>query len=136
MACGTEESKIELENSGNVITIDAYLQSQGMRRVSVPADGHCIVHSWRLGLAATNIDISSTELLRRSVDEISNNLSFFKDFLPNEDLLSQLQAYVHLHQYESTVVDLMVYGLANATLTTCVIFSEFRGVVNQTVIEP
>ena len=70
------------------------------------------------------------------IDEISQNMSFFEEFLPNEDLLSQLQAYIHLRNYQSTVVDLMVYGLANATLTTCVIFSESKGVVNRTVIEP
>lgn len=67
------------------------------------------------------------------MDEISQN---FEEFLPNEDLLSQLQAYAHLRNYQSTVVDLMVYGLANVTLTTCAIFSESKGVVNRTIIEP
>ena len=34
------------------------------------------------------------------VEEISNNLSFYGEFLPNEDLLSQLKAYAIHHKYE------------------------------------
>lgn len=63
LACGTEESKLQIENYGNVITIDAYLKTQGLKRVSVPSDGHCILHSWRIGLEELNIYFSIIELL-------------------------------------------------------------------------
>lgn len=97
MACATEMSDIYDTNS-----IDAHLQSKGMKRVSVPSDGHCILHSWRLGLDELNIKYGHKQLLQMGVEEISNNLSFYGEFLPNEDLLSQLKAYAIHQQYEST----------------------------------
>ena len=135
LACATEMSQIESEVY-DTSDIDAYLESNGMKRVSVPADGHCILHSWRLGLDEVNVNYEHKKLLQVAVQEISNNLYFYGEFLPNEDLLSQLEAYAIHHQYESTVVDLMVYSLASATCTTCTILSMSGGVVQRTVIKP
>ena len=50
------------------------------------------------------------DLLHLGVMEISKNLGFYSEFLPDEDLSSQLEAYALLHNYQSTVVDLMVYA--------------------------
>jgi len=44
--------------------------------------------------------------------------------------------YALLHNYQSTVVDLMVYALANATQTTCIVLSSRDGEVWTTRIEP
>lgn len=76
------------------------------------------------------------DLLQLCVIEITNNLAFYNEFLPNEDLSRQLEAYVLLHNYHSAVVDLMVYALANVTCTTCIILSAKQGVVRTTRIDP
>ena len=59
------------------------------------------------------------------VTEILNNLAFYGEFLPNEDLRRQL-----------AVVDLMVHALANAISTTCIILSAKHGLVRTTKISP
>lgn len=133
LACATEMSQME---NCDAVCIDNYLQSSGMQRVSVPADGHCILHSWRIGLAEISTEMGYEQLLDAGIAEISNNLSFYSDFLPGEDLLSQLQAYSIQRDYRNTVVDLMVHSLASATCTTCVVLSAPQGVVRKTVIEP
>ena len=125
----------QLENC-DVLSIDAYLQSNGMKRISVPGDGHYILHSWRLALAEVHIEIGYEELLNIGTAEISNNLHFYPNFLPGEDLVSQLEAYAIQHRYQNTVVDLMVHSLATATSTTCVTLSAPHGVVRKTLVEP
>ena len=113
IVCATEVSKNEAEDIiVNMRCLDEHLDSHGLKRIEVPPDGHCIIHSWRMGLKET-----STDLLHLGVTEILNNLAF----LPNEDLRRQLEAYALLHNYHSAVVDLMVHALANATSTTCVV---------------
>jgi hypothetical protein len=92
----------QLENR-DVLIIDAYLQSNGRKRVSVPGDGHCILHSWRLALAEVDIEIGYEKLLNIGTAEISNNLHFYHDFLPGEDLVSQLEAYAVHNRYQNTV---------------------------------
>lgn len=104
--------------------------------MEVLPDGHCIIHSWRLSLAEASSMMEEKDLLQLCVTEISNNLVFYSEFLPNEDLSRQLQAYVLLHNYHSAVVDLMVYALANATCTTCIILSAKHGAVRTTRIDP
>ena len=137
LACATEVSKCEVLEVRNYNSImDEYLHSHGMKRVCVPPDGHCILHSWRLGLSEVKAKIEHEKLLHLGVTEIAENLSFYNEFLPNEDLISQLEEYAFLNHYQSTVVDLMVYSLASATCTTCIIFSAPQGVVQETVIEP
>lgn len=133
LACATEMSQMK---NFDASIIDDYLQSNGMKRVSVPADGHCILHSWQMGLTEVNTEMNHEKLLQVGMAEIANNLHFYSDFLPNEDLLSQLQAYATHHNYLNTVVDLMVHSLASATCTTCVILSAPQGVVRKTLIEP
>jgi len=65
-----------------------------------------------------------------------NNLAFYGEFMLDEDIVSQLEAYVLQRQYHNTVVDLMLHSLASATRTTCVIISMWQGVVQETVVEP
>ena len=98
-----------------------------MKRVEVPPDGHCIIHSWRMGLAAQGAKMEQEQILKLGVAEISANLGFYGEFLPDEDLKCQLEAYALLNNYQSTVVDLMVYALASATHTTCILFSARDG---------
>ena len=119
----------------DAFSVDAYLQSNAMKRVSVPADGHCILHSWHLALAEVSINLDYEELLKIGIAEISNNLQFYCYFLPGEDLMSQLDAYAIHHNYQNTVIDLMVHSLASAT-STCTILSAPQGVVRKTVVEP
>lgn len=120
----------------SIDTLDEHLYIHGMKRVDAPPDGHCIIHSWRMGLAELGTKMEHEDLLELAVTEISDNLHFYSEFLPDEDLSSQLEAYALLHNYQSTVVDLMVYALANATNTTCIVFSTLDGEVRTTRIEP
>ena len=132
IVCATEVSKNEAEDIiVNMRCLDEHLDSHGLKRIEVPPDGHCIIHSWRMGLKQT-----STDLLHLGVTEILNNLAFYGEFLPNEDLRRQLEAYALLHNYHSAVVDLMVHALANATSTTCIILSAKHGLVRTTKISP
>ena len=49
--CATEFSKNEIENvCSNKRVLDEHLKNHGLKRVEVQSDGHCIIHSWRLGL--------------------------------------------------------------------------------------
>ena len=57
-----------------------------MKRVEVPPDGHCIIHSWRMGLAAQGAKMEQEQILKLGVAEISANLGFYGEFLPDEDL--------------------------------------------------
>ena len=116
IACATEMSQI---NDNSIDTLDEHLYTHGMKRVDAPPDGHCIIHSCRMGLAEVGTKMEHEDLLQLAVTEISDNLRFYSEFLPDEDLSSQLEAYALLHNYQSTVVDLMVYALTNATNTTC-----------------
>lgn len=133
LACATEMSRKE---NCDTVSIDDYLQSHGMKRVNVPADGHCILHSWQIGLAEGCSKMEHEKLLEVGIAEISNNLDFYSDFLPGEDLLSQLEAYAVQHEYDDMVVDLMVHSLASATSTTCIVLSAPQGVVRKTLVEP
>ena len=88
-----------------------------------------------MGLAAKGAKIEQEEILKLGMAEISENLGFYGEFLPDEDLKCQLEAYALLNNYQSTVVDLMVCDLASATHTTCILFSTRDGKL-QTRIEP
>ena len=136
IACATEMSQIETKDDDSIDTLDEHLYIHGMKRVDAPPDGHCIIHSWRMGLADVGTKLEHEDLLQLAVTEISDNLCFYSEFLPDEDLSSQLEEYVLLRNYQSTVVDLMVYALANATNTTCIVFSTRNGEVRTTKIEP
>ena len=136
IACATERSLTELEYDDSVDTLDEHLHTHGMKRVEVPPDGHCIIHSWRMGLAAQGAKMEQEQILKLGVAEISENLGFYGEFLPDEDLKCQLEAYALLNNYQSTVVDLMVYALASATHTTCILFSARDGKLRTTRIEP
>ena len=120
----------------SIDTLDEHLYIHGIKRVDAPPDGHCVIHRWRMGLAEVGTKMEHEELLQLAVTEISDNLHFYSEFLPGEDLSSQLEAYALVHNYQSTVVDLMVYALANATNTTCIVFSVLDGEVWTTKIEP
>jgi len=89
-----------------------------------------------MGLAQVSAKMEHEDLLHLGVMEISKNFGFYSEFLPGEDLSSQLEAYALLRNYKSTVVDLMVYALANATQTTCIVLSSRDGEVRTTRIEP
>lgn len=137
MACATELSKYEIEDIDmNVSILDEHLDNNGLQRIEAPPDGHCIIHSWRMATAETGADIDHKDLLHLGVTEILNNLDFYSEFLPDEDLKCQLLAYALLRNYHSSVVDLMVYALANATSTTCIVLSAKDGAVRTTQINP
>lgn len=139
MACATEISKSEIEDvSANLSILDEHLEIHGLKRIEVPPDGHCIIHSWRMGLAeaCAKISMKQEDLLHLGVTEITNNLPFYSEFLPDEDLSFQLEAYALLYNYHSAVVDLMVHALANATCTTCIVLSAKCGEVRTTKIDP
>ena len=106
--------------------------------MTVPPDGHCIIHSrWKIELVEARVLNHKTEdLLHGGIKDILSNLSFYKEFLPDEDLKHQLEVYSLLHNYNSDVVDLMVHALANATCTTCIILSAMNGKVRTTRIDP
>ena len=133
-----EESKMEMEElSANLKILDQHLHDHGLKRFQVPPDGHCIIHSWRIGLEEAGSVFNNTkDLLDCGIKDILKNLSFYKEFLPNEDLKHQLEAYALLHNYHSAVVDLMVHALANATCTTCIVLSARCGEVRTTKIDP
>lgn len=125
------------EISSNIRILDEHLSDHALKRFEVPPDGHCIIHSWRIGLEeAGDESIGTEDLLRCATTEILNNISFYKEFLPNEDLKRQLESYALLHNYHSAVVDLMIYALANATCTTCIVLSARFGKVRTTKIDP
>lgn len=136
VVCATEESKIEMKDvADHVNCLDEHLDFHGLKRVKVPPDGHCIIHSWKKGLQQTSTEFEC-DLLHLGVTEILNNSDFYGEFLPSEDLRRQLEAYALLHNYHSAVVDLMVHALANATRTTCIILSAKDGEVRTTKISP
>ena len=134
MECAIEASKMVAD--ANREALDQHLDSNGLKRFEVARDGHCILHSWKVGLLEAGVRCTVDDLLSGSVADIMNNILFYKEFLPNEDLEKQLQYYAVLRDYDSAVVDLMVYALANATCTTCIVLSVQSGQVNATKISP
>ena len=95
-----------------------------------------MVIAFCIGLAKVDKEMNHVDLLQIGMAEITINLNFYSEFFPDEDQLSQLEAYAIQHRYENEVVDLLVHSLASATCTTCVIFSVPDGIFQRTVIEP
>ena len=54
-----------------------------------------------MGLAEVSAKMEHEDLLHLGVMEISKNLGFYREFLPDEDLSSQLEAYALLHNYHA-----------------------------------
>ena len=50
--------------------------------MSVPGDGHCLLHAFLLGLQNQDLGVSDNELCDRVLDEIHGNWTFYKQFHP------------------------------------------------------
>ena len=89
----------------------------------VAGDGHCIIHSWKVGLENAGVPVSHAHhLLDAAIDEIVENINFYQDFVDG-DMMEQLTEYRSLGMYQSEVVDMMLYALANATRISCDVLS-------------
>ena len=77
----TEHQHIR-EHIRNDIAVDDRLRGQGLRRVSMPADGHCQFHA-----LAHQLDFNYLELRERAAEEISNtrNQSLYRSWLGGRD---------------------------------------------------
>ena len=91
LACAIEMSQIETKGDDSIDTLDEHLYIRGMKRVDALPDGHCIIHSWRMGLAKVGTKLEHEDLLQLVLTEISDNLCSYSEFLPDEDLSSQLE---------------------------------------------
>ena len=101
-----------------------------MKLLPVPTDGHCILHSWKVGLQAAGTTVYSHMSL--PANEITHNSSFYSDFIEGS-LTEQLR---ELGDYNSIVVDMMLHALANATSTACEVISAYNNHIRTTEILP
>ena len=124
MVCACEASLMEQEcNQIQAQKLEEYLDQQGLKRIPVAGDGHCIIHSWKVGLENAGVPVSHAHhLLDAAIDEIVENINFYQDFVDG-DMMEQLTEYRSLGMYQSEVVDMMLYALANATRISCDVLS-------------
>ncbi len=137
IACATEASLSEAENTRKMKQVlEEYLRNRSLSMVSVPGEGHCILHSVQVGLQSAGCQsLSSQSILDKAVDEIVENISFYAGFADG-DIMEQLAEYQSLGNYQSTVGDMMLFALANAFKMRCIVLYVQDGKVRTTTILP
>ena len=118
--------------------LDVHLNNWGKQRKPVPADGHCILHAFSLGLREIedHSDYRVASLLPKIREELLRNIEFYAPFVGNLDVVAELDSYVISKSYDSGVVDLMLYVLANATQTSILVFYPLEDNVRTLLIPP
>lgn len=104
--------------------IENHIRDLGKRRISVPGDGHCILHAFSQGvmeIEGHQNEYSVTSLLPKIKEEVLGDLEHYSPFIGDTDdidLVSELESYIIDRKYDSCVVDVMPHVLANVTHTS------------------
>jgi hypothetical protein len=91
------------------------LVEEGLKMITVPGDGHCLLHAVQVCLQKGGIaEVSVKDLCDKLLNEIYKNWAFYKSFCPGQDILRGLHRYVALKEYNNDTVDLVLLVLSNA----------------------
>ena len=98
------------------VDIDQYLAINNLFTISVPSDGHCLMHSWSV---ATGQSLPAIHQILRA--EYISNEAFY---LPFGITRTELECYLATNQYFLPSIDAVVNMLSNSTNTTIGIFGQ------------
>ncbi|XP_029202689.2 uncharacterized protein LOC114966871 [Acropora millepora] len=107
------------------LSIDEQFLLLGKRRVCVPGDGHCLLHSWLRVLQAEGERENQTpvDLLNDVNKEIEDNLLVHYVAFLTGDWNLQMEAYLYHRVYNSDVVDLVIFALSNLSARICELYT-------------
>ena len=112
--------------------IEDYVKNQlGKQIKPVPGDGHCMVNAFSLGLKEKD---GQQSLLTNIAKEFLKNRDRYSDFVDIKE--EELEAYVKYKKYNSSLVDVIPYVVANITNTSISILQVQNGQVNTLLISP
>ncbi|XP_067024854.1 uro-adherence factor A-like [Acropora muricata] len=103
-----------------------------MRRERVPADGHCLLHSWLRVVQAEGQRSGHTvqNLLQDISKEIEMNIVHYGAFLTGP-WRRQLEAYKTEGEYNSDIVDVVIFALSNLSARACQLYTVSSGNVKK-----
>ncbi|KAK2560550.1 hypothetical protein P5673_016916 [Acropora cervicornis] len=118
------------------LSIDEQFLLLGKRRVCVPGDGHCLLHSWLRVLQAEGERENQTplDLLNDVNKEIEDNLLVHYVAFLTGDWNLQMEAYLYHRVYNSDVVDLVIFALSNLSARICELYTVDSGSVKKAFV--
>ena len=143
----TSESQLRepltMEDSGaaqKMVDSDILItQLQDMNRevVSVPGDGHCLLHAVSESMKNEGIkDFTTDELCTILIAEVTTYLQYNRQYSDGRDIISDVHRYVRLKEYNNNTTDLVLAALCNALGIAAVIFHPVSSQVSVIAIGP
>ena len=94
--------------------INRTMNTMGREVINVTGDGHCLLYAVEKCLTLESIGtLTHEELCEGLVTESRSNIDYYDDFAPAEDIISDLENYVHNREYNTDAVDLVLAALCN-----------------------
>ncbi|CAH3142598.1 unnamed protein product [Porites lobata] len=118
--CAKELSIQSYFENGAQQRIDDFIANWCTARISVARDGHCICSSWIQCLADHGelVEGGVVRLIDVLTTEIGNHHDHYKSYITG-DWKQDLIDFKLNQKFDSTIVDLLLYTLANSTSTSC-----------------
>ena len=94
--------------------------------VSVPGDGHCLIHAWEIGLknSSSSKHKLTYEFLCQLIEfELLSHYQDYSNFMyDSSDFHQQVQMYVKEKHYSNQIGDIVINALATVTSTSVFIY--------------
>ena len=117
--------------------LDAQLHDMNREVVAVPGDGHCLLHAVAESMKNEGIqECTKDELCTILLTEVTSNLEHYRQYSVGRDIISDVDRYIRLKEYNNDTIDSVLAALCNALGIAAVIFRPGSSEVSVIAIGP
>ena len=113
------------------------LQDMNKEVVTVPGDGHGLLHAVSESMKNEGIqEFTTEELSTILIAEVSSYIQYYIQYSDGRDIISDVDRYIRLKEYNNDTIDLVLAALCNALGIAAVIFHQVSSGVSVIAIGP